>query len=203
MEKNYDFLKRFQIIHHPDRRTLFELPENSIEITSAWVIRVPENPTAAEMRAAADVLDYLDVSMGIKLQLVKSDSANSHEILFQDSKSGKIRGAYDITASNEQIIVSGDDSRGVLRGNIALEDQMNLAGGPYITIGTARFEPLLKARIIHSGSGIDDFPDWQLDAIRHAGFTAIDHFVRDFDLNGKREKCDIADIIERADSYGL
>jgi len=203
MEKNYDFLKRFQIIHQPDRRTVFDLPDNSVEITSQWLIRVPAAPGAAEIRAAEDLLDYLKVSMGIILPLIKSDTVCGKEILFQDSKSGKIRGAYDITASTERIAVCGDDSRGVLRGNIALEDQMNLAGGPYITTGNARFEPLLKARIIHSGSGIDDFPDWQLDAIRHAGFTAIDHFVRDFDLNGKREKCDIADIIERADSYGL
>ena len=91
MEKNYDFLKRFQIIHHPDRRTVFDLPDNSVEITSQWIIRVPASPSAAEIRAAADLLDYLDVSMGIKLQLVKSDSASSREILFQDTGSGKIR----------------------------------------------------------------------------------------------------------------
>ena len=54
IEKNYDFLKRMQVIHQPQRRTLFTLPENSVEITSSWVIRIAENATKAELRSAED-----------------------------------------------------------------------------------------------------------------------------------------------------
>ncbi len=203
IEKNYDFLKRMQVIHQPQRRTLFVLQENSVEITEKWQIRVAAEASGAELRSAEDFQDYLKVSMEIDLALVKSDKASDFEIFFTDTQSNKVRGAYSIEVSDKNVSVSGDDFRGVLRGGIALEDQMNLVEGPYLQKGSVRKEPVLKARIVHSGCGVDEFPDWQLDAIRHAGFTAIDIFVRDFDQNGKRQPCDIGAIIDRAEEYGL
>ena len=203
IEQNYDFIKRMQVIHQPHRRTNYSLPENAVEVTPCWQIRVPSDASKAEIRSAEDFQDYLKTSMETDLPLVKSDEVKDFEIFFSDSQSNRKRAAYTIEVSEKRISVTGDDSRGVLRGGIALEDQMNLIEGPYLQKGCSRKEPVLKARIIHSGCGVDEFPDWQLDAIRHAGFTAIDIFVRDFDLNGKRQPCDIAALIERADEFGL
>ena len=203
-EQNYDFLKRFRVIHQPGRRTVFREPETSeIVIDDSWHIRISPEATGSESKTAYDFQDYLQKSMGIFLPVFCSEIPAKNEILFRNGKSGRKRGGFEIAVSEYAVAVTGDDERGVLRGGVELEDMMNLAEGPYLQSGTIRREPLLRMRLIHSGSGIDDFPDWQLNAILHAGFTAIDLFVRDIDVNGRQEYCNINDVIERAESYGL
>lgn len=200
-EKNFDFLKRMRCIHIPERRTVFrKAAPAEVEITEQWSISCDEAP--ASLRAARDFQDYLQCSMGLSLPLARTPGA-AHAIHFCICERAKKRGAYEFAVVPDRITLTGDDARGVLRNNIHLEDLMNLAEGPYLQCGSWRHEPLLKMRLIHSGSEIDDFPDWQLDAIRHAGFTAIDLFVRDIDVNGRGEYCNINDVIERAETFGL
>ena len=121
-EKNYDFLKRMQEFHIPGRRTVFSTGSDMVEVTSEWCIRVPAAPTAAEVRAAEDFRDYLRVSMGVTVAVVKSDAVAEAEIFFTDLGTNTKRGAYEIEVAPGRIAVRGDDFRGVLRGNVALED---------------------------------------------------------------------------------
>ncbi len=203
IEQNYDFLKRFRVIHQPGRRRKFHAANpDEIQIDSSWWIRLPENLTDAESRTAYDFQDYLQRSMGISLP-VNCERCGKAISFRNIPKKHQRRGAFEITISEDLVTVSGDDERGVLRGGVYLEDLMNLEEGPYLKRGSFRKEPILKMRLIHSGSGIDDFPDWQLNAILHAGFTAVDVFVRDIDTNAKKEYCNINDLIERAESFGL
>lgn len=202
MEQNYDFLKRFREIHQPGRRTVFR-PAGSgeIEITSGWYLSI-EPDSAAALRAVYDFQDYMQQSMGLSLP-VRSKEIDRRIIYFRKNPVFVKRGAFEVRVTEDCIEILGDDERGILRGGIYLEDLMNLAEGPYLKTGIFRKEPALRMRLVHSGSGIDDFPDWQLNAILHAGFTAIDLFVRDIDVNGRHEYCNINDLIERAESYGL
>lgn len=202
VEKNYDFLKRFRKIHQPDRRTVFRNANvDEVMIDQSWSIYC-ENECADEIKkSVADLQDYLQVSQGLSLRLTKNIKDKC--IIFVNSKTNVKSGSYEIEVTPSKIKVVGDDHKGVLRGGIALEDAMNLAEGPYLKIQKQRYESLLKMRIVHSGCAIDDFPDWQLNAILHAGFTAIDVFVRNIDENAKHEYCNITDLIERAESYGL
>ena len=202
MEQNYDFLKRFREIHQPGRRTVFR-PAGSgeIEITSGWYLSI-EPDSAAALRAVYDFQDYMQQSMGLSLP-VRSKETDRRIIYFRKNPVFVKRGAFEVRVTEDCIEILGDDERGILRGGIYLEDLMNLAEGPYLKTGIFRKEPALRMRLVHSGSGIDDFPDWQLNAILHAGFTAIDLFVRDIDVNGRHEYCNINDLIERAESYGL
>ena len=202
VEKNYDFLKRFREIHKVGRRTVFRTAgSDEVMLDETWNIYLADADSIAERRAVDDMQDYLNVSLGISCRIVRELTDKC--IAFVNTESKIKSGAYELEITPEKITVYGDDLKGVLRGGIALEDEMNLAEGPYLKIRKQRYEPLLKMRIIHSGCGIDEFPDWQLNAILHAGFTAIDIFVRDIDENAKHEYCNITDLIERAESYGL
>ena len=202
-EQNYDFLKRFKEIHQPGRRTAFRpAADGEIIIDGGWHISVATDAPAAALRAACDFQDYMLRSMEVSLPVMRGGKDGA-SISFSRSAESRKRGAFEVRVSTNSVVVSGDDERGILRGGVYLEDMMNLAEGPYLNKGDLRKEPLLRMRLIHSGSGIDDYPDWQLNAILHAGFTAIDLFVRGIDINGKHENCDINDIIERADALGL
>lgn len=202
IEKNYDFLKRFRQIHKPDRRTVFRAAgADEIMLDESWSIYCGSESSNEIKRAADDLQDYLFVSLGLSLRL--TPKIQDKCIVFVNSNTKVKPGAYEIEVAADKIVVNGDDLKGVLRGGIALEDAMNLVEGPYLKIQKQRYEPLLKMRIIHSGCAIDDFPDWQLNAILHAGYTAIDVFVRDIDENAKHEYCNITELIERAESYGL
>ena len=55
---------------------------------------------------------------------------------------------------------------------------------------------------VHSGCVLDEYPDWQLLAIAHAGFTAIDLFVKGPDTTTIGHM-NINDLIERASKFGL
>lgn len=203
IEQNYDFLKRFRIIHQPGRhcRTHAAKPDE-IQIDHTWQIFLPKKSTEAERCTAYDFQDYLQQSMELSLPVNSENRKKS--VSFQNTKKNHTaKGNFEISITDDFVKVCADDERGVLRGGVYLEDLMNLEEGPYLKKGVSRKEAILKMRLIHSGSGIDDFPDWQLNAILHAGFTAIDVFVRDIDSNGKREYCNINDLIERAQSFGL
>lgn len=202
IEQNYDFLKRFRQIHQPNRRTVFRpAQENEVLLDESWSIYLPINSEDSVKKAAIDIQDYFFNSLNLSLcftQYLKDKC-----IVFTNTNTKETSGAYVIEVTPNKISILGDDLKGVLRGGIALEDEMNLAEGPYLLIRNQRYTPMLKMRIVHSGCGIDEFPDWQLNAILHAGFTAIDIFVRDIDENAKHQYCNINDIIDRAASFGL
>ena len=202
IEQNYDFLKRFRQIHQPNRRTVFRpAKEDEVLLDESWSIYLPINSEDSVKKAALDIQDYLFNSLD--LSLVFTQNLKDKCIVFTNTNTKQTSGAYVIDVAPNKISILGDDLKGVLRGGIALEDEMNLAEGPYLLIRKQRYTPLLKMRIVHSGCGIDEFPDWQLNAILHAGFTAIDIFVRDIDENAKHQYCNINDIIDRAASFGL
>ena len=202
IEQNYDFLKRFRQIHQPNRRTVFRpAQEDEVLLDESWSIYLPINSEDSVKKAALDIQDYLFNSLNLSLSFTQN--LKDKCIVFANTNTKETSGAYVIEVTPNKISILGDDLKGVLRGGIALEDEMNLAEGPYLLIRNQRYTPMLKMRIVHSGCGIDEFPDWQLNAILHAGFTAIDIFVRDIDENGKHQYCNINDIIDRAASFGL
>ncbi|OQA86049.1 MAG: hypothetical protein BWY31_01550 [Lentisphaerae bacterium ADurb.Bin242] len=205
-EKNYDFLKRFREIHKPGRRCDFSSPhDGEIMLDASWSIAVDRDASPMILRAAKDLQDYFFTSMNLSLRIEKIPGTVPplRKILLLNTGKALKQGAFTLSVSPDVIRLDGDDDRAVLYGSVHLEDRMNLREGPYLAIGTVRREPLLRMRQVHSGSGIDDFPDWQLNAILHAGFTAIDLFIRGIDTNARGEYCNVNDIIERASSFGL
>ena len=213
-EQNYDFIKRLRAVHQPDRRNLLLRPEtDELEIDSDWKIVIGCKARSLVRRAAEDFQNYLQVSQNVSIPLVQSGqlvrapktillTVASDGVWEAGRKPVKPRGfLLDISKTNG-VFLCGTEERGVFTGAIHMEDRMNLREAPFLKCGCRVREPLCRMRSVHSGCGMDDFPDWHLNAIAHAGFTAIELFVKapDTTTNGF---CNINDVIERAASYGL
>ena len=212
-EKNYDFLKRMRTVHKPDRRDMTVKPEpGEIALDNTWKIVIPAGAGQLVRRAASDFQDYLFVSMKVSVPVVEIEGPGRHDkclLLIPksfctcDNPKPEKKGSFILDAVEGQgIVLCGFDERAVFFGTIHLEDVMNLREAPYLPAGTKLREPLARMRSVHSGCGIDDFPDWQLNAIVHAGFTAIDLFIKNPDTT-TRGYCNVNDVIDRAASYGL
>ena len=212
-EKNFDFLKRMREVFKPDRRDPSAIPEpNETQIDNSWKIVIPAGAGPLVRRAAEDFQQYLFISMNVSVSIFQQEAPGRQEksVLmipksFCTCKNPKPekKGAFILDVSPDQgVVLCGFDDRAVFFGAIHLEDLMNLREAPFLKVGKKLHEPLLRMRSVHSGCGIDDFPDWQLNAIVHAGFTAIDVFIKDPDTT-TRGYCNVNDVIERAASYGL
>ena len=212
-EKNYDFLKRMRTVHKPDRRDMTAEPKpGEIALDDSWKIVIPAGAGQLVRRAASDFQDYLFVSMKVSVPVVEIEGPGRHDkclLLIPksfctcDNPKPEKKGAFILDAVEGQgIVLCGFDERAVFFGTIHLEDVMNLREAPYLPAGKKLREPLARMRSVHSGCGIDDFPDWQLNAIVHAGFTAIDLFIKNPDTT-TRGYCNVNDVIDRAASYGL
>ena len=212
-EKNYDFLKRMRQVHKPNRRDRQVKPDaNEIEIDNSWKLVIPAGSGKLVRRAASDFQDYLFTSMKVSVPILEIEGPGRHDksiLLIPKSfctcnnPKPEKKGAFILDAVPGQgIVLCGFDERAVFFGSIHLEDIMNFRAAPFIPAGKKLREPLTRMRSVHSGCGIDDFPDWQLNAIVHAGFTAIDLFVKAPDTT-TRGYCNINDVIDRAASYGL
>jgi hypothetical protein len=79
---------------------------------------------------------------------------------------------------------------------------MNLREAPFILKQDQTRRPLFSPRMVHSGWGIDRFPDTQLNAIAHAGMDAILVFTRGVDCTTQGYE-DFNNLVDRAESFGV
>ena len=79
---------------------------------------------------------------------------------------------------------------------------MNLRRAPYLKVGAERRREKYEARMVHSGYGVDDFPDGHLGRIAHAGFGDILFYVDRIDVT-RAGKTGIAALIDAAEAWGL
>ena len=69
-EINYEFRKRYSVVHKPNRRDENKkCPENFVEVTGKWAIVVPKEADVVIMNAARDLVDYFFVSMNLSIDL--------------------------------------------------------------------------------------------------------------------------------------
>ncbi|NLB80615.1 MAG: DNA/RNA nuclease SfsA [Clostridiaceae bacterium] len=102
----------------------------------------------------------------------------------------------------DSIIVCGIDERGVAQGCYYIEDLMNINEGPVISMQDISRKPLFLPRMVHSGYGLDMYPDAHIKTIAHLGMDAILIFVKDVDRtpNGY---VDFNELIYRAAGFGV
>ncbi|OQA82012.1 MAG: hypothetical protein BWY31_03466 [Lentisphaerae bacterium ADurb.Bin242] len=201
-EKNYDFLTRMQEVFKPALRDRSLTPaEDEFEIDSNWNIILEEDASPLMIRAADDLHEFLFKSMKVCVG-IRTDEVPGGKIILKTDAQGLPGNAASVEADEDQLCLTSANVRGVLFGVIYLEDVMRLRRAPFLKKGRYTHEPLARMRSTHSGSGLDDFPDWQLNAILHAGFTAIDVFVCGIDRT-TRGYCNLNQLIEHAENYGL
>ena len=206
-ERHYEFRERMRQVHRPGRREAGVTPvAGEVMLDESWVIAAPAGAPETVLRVARDLQEYFFDSMDLSLLLVEAGSGDGRRELrleLRPAGTGEsIRGSFRVDVASDGIVLEGMELQGLWNGAVYLEDQMNLREAPILALGKATRTPLMKLRRVHSGSGIDDYPDWQLRAIVHAGFNTIELFVRDLDKTALGYN-DINDIIQRAANYGL
>jgi hypothetical protein len=203
-ERNYDFLQRLREIHRPKRRDPQATPAAAeVAITDDWCLVLGDGFAPAGEKALFDLQHYLQVSMGVSLRIAAAEqSCRPCLVLRQQAIADAPRGSFRLEVKDSGIILSTADLQGLWSGIVHLEDTMSFREAPFLPAGCELRQPLIRVRRTHSSCGVDDFPDWQLCAIAHAGFNTIEVFVKDFDRT-TRGYCNINELIDRAEEYGI
>ena len=203
MEKNYDFRKRLLQVHKPDRRMSWvKAKEGQVEIDSSWCIVLPEDCSALIYGAARDLEDYFLVSMGVSVHLLPHSQVPERKLIQYRVDPSLPEREYFLTVEPDRILLSGRDERLCARAGYYLEDVMNLNEGPVAEMGQHRRLVRFSPRLVHSGYGLEMFPDTHLRAIAHSGMDTILLYVDGINKN-KFGRCEFNEIIYRASRMGL
>lgn len=203
-EEQYDFRKRICNMHKRIIRDRSVLPnENEFSLDKAVTVYL-ENDSDVIKIAAKDFCAYLKTAFGISASIIKSPEKADVKAKIGKGNLGLGEGymGFKITSSKEGIIISGYDERGIAQGFYAIEEALNAKKQPYLDFGEIAKRPAFSPRMIHSGYGLDEYPDEYLSACAHHGYDAIIIFVKDKD-HSAHGPCDFNDIIKRAARYGI
>lgn len=211
-ERNYDFRKKLLQAHLENLRDLNRKPaEEELEIKNNFVMIIPENAGQVLLTAAKDFQDYLFTSMDVSVLLQRGDVQKSetknHIILCLkqecevplEEADGYMGYRIDI---QEGIRICGFDERGVAQGVYFLEDLMNIKRAPYLKKETIKRKALFHPRMVHSGYGLDDYPNDYLSKIAHQGMDSILVYVKDVNVSNNGYH-DFNTLIYNAGKYGL
>ena len=216
VERNYKFRKRLEIVHQPNLRTEnVVLAKDEVLIEDGWTILISADCEKLVENVAKDLQDYLFTSMNVSVLIKRTEElanaalqGESVIILATKDELPQLGGelsvprSYRYICSQQQIIICGNDARGVGQGSYYLEDLMNLRELSALTFVDTVRKPLFSPRMVHSGFGLDEYPDSYLNAIAHAGMDAILVFAKGVDET-PYGYLDFNHLIYRAKNYGL
>jgi hypothetical protein len=223
VERNYDFRRRLAVVHRPGRRDPGVEPGTSDTLVGpGWSIVIPASCSEVLLSAARDLQDYFFTSMGVSVLLRRDGElaataargARCIVLAAREDLPGVDAGlttprSYRLVCAPERIVVCGYDERGAAQGSFYLEDLMNRREAPILAHQDVVREPLFAPRMVHSGWGLDTFPDEHLSAMAHAGIDAILLFVghwREITPAADRTPSGYQDfnhLINRAQRYGV
>ena len=211
IEKNYQFRQRLNQVHVPNRRNVNAAPmAGEWMIENGWRIIINASASTLTVNTARDLQDYLFTSMQISVLVIKTGNLAK---ACKDQRSAVILGtradlralggqvtrpgSYRLLCASGHVIICGHNERGVSQGAFYLEDLMNLREAPILRNRDEVREPLFSPRMVHSGWGLDQFPDSHLNAMAHHGFDSILVFARGVD-HTTQGYLDFNDLVERA-----
>lgn len=207
MEKAYDFRKKLTTVHETNLRNCECLPgKNEFFMPDNAVISIVEAGSDVITTATYDFVDFLHASMNISA--VISNEGKASVTVSLASKQGIDLGdaaayrGFKIVTDENGIHVYGHDERGVAQGLYYLEDVMTFAKAPAVPYGVIKKKPLFSPQMVHSGYGLDQYPDAYLARIAHEGRDAILVFTKDVNQTPDGY-LDFNDLIRRAARYGL
>lgn len=227
-ERPYDFRRRLAVVHQPDRRDPDAQPDqDEVAVGAGWTIVLSRQATPLVLRVAQDLQDYLLVSMGESVLLQRRDDVaalarDGERVLVLATQADlpdttatlTVPRSYHLEITATRVVVCGADERGVGQGSYFLEDLCNLRGAPFLRQQAVTRTPLFAPRMVHSGWGLDEYPDEHLNAMAHAGFdtilvftTGVDRtpdehtYTRGHHSAGRYQ--DFNALVDRAARYGL
>lgn len=210
VEQPYEFRKTLLTIHEKDLRDLSLKPAaDQLALDDGVVIEIGNTDNVVMNIAAEDFADFLKTSMGISASVSKNGTAKGANVItlalakdagvaLEEAEGYK---GFLIDAS-DGIKIYGYDDRGVAAALYYIEDLMSMAHAPFLRKGIIKKKPLMAPLMVHSGYGMEEWPDDYLMRIAHEGRDALLVFVC-----GPNETrvghLDFNDLIERAAKYGL
>ncbi len=199
-ERNYDFLRRHWQYHKPGMRDPERKPAaKECMLDRSWKLGCPEDAPDILFRALLDFQNYLLISMGLSLAVVRRNGAKT---LWMEQNAVLKKGfALEVKKETVRLSVAQEDM--AFPAVVYLEDCMNLEGAPVLTLGKTVRKPMFDTRSVHSGCFIDKYPDEELAATIHAGYNQIYIFLNGEDVVGAKQCCIISDLIERAGRFGI
>jgi len=203
IEQNYDFRKEYGQPHKripgaKDRRP----NADELVLKDGLTISVGNLGQVAKV-AAKDFAAYLKTAFGLNAKVVEGNAditARVDETLPEAVRAYMRR----VTAVDKDgVSITAFDERGVAQAFYALEDRMNLRRAPFLTHGTTEQMAAFSPRMIHSGVGLDYYPDDYLSTCAHYGYDAILAFVENGCKGANGVDYDFRDLCRRAAKYGI
>lgn len=209
-EINYAFRERMLKAHIPGLRDEnCRLTHAGARVTNEWEIVYPESREEVLEYAARDLVEFLSVSMDVfvrarRVKDMEAELASDDKkiLLYTGEADAEEALAYHITASGDRIRVVGKTPRAVAQGVYFIEDRMRAHRYPVLEEMNLTRKPLFPTRMIHSGFGLDMFPDEHLRAIARNGITSILVFTKGVDKT-PHGYLDFNNLIYRANRFGL
>lgn len=208
-ERNFQFRQRLNTVHRSDRRDPAATPATGETVISdSWRIAVPADSSEYLIGVAKDLQDYLFASMGVSTLMVREGGGAKTIVLTTKCEAPdmgaelSLARSYRLLVKADEIVICGFDERGIGQGCYYLEDLMNLREAPFLEPADVVRAPIFSPRMIHSGWGIDQFPDPHLNAIAHAGMDAILVFVKGPDMT-TTGYLDLNNLVDRAALFGV
>lgn len=208
MENSYKFREELLQIHTPNIRDLSrKAMESEYEIKDGVTISMPKNAGDVITIATHDFADFLKTSMGISAK-VEEECQNPDIAVGIALENGVDLGEYAVyrgfntVTDADGIKVYGNDERGVAQALYYLEDVMFFEHAPVVPFGNVFKKPMFSPQMVHSGYGLDDYPDDYLARVAHEGRDAILVFTKD--VNRVPDGfLDFNELISRAKKYGI
>ena len=203
-EVNYQFRQRYSVIHCPDRRDADKVcGVGQVEVDNTWTIVIPADADAVVKNAARDLEDYLFTSMNVSVRVARegSNAVGDKRIVYGVSAELD-ENSYRFAVSETEILLVGGSPRMAAQASYYLEDLMNLCEAPFLDQTDEVRRSLFGTRMVHSGFGIDMYPNEHLVNLAHAGITAVLLFVKAIDQTAHGYQ-DFNDLCYRAAQYGI
>ncbi|MBE6689512.1 MAG: hypothetical protein E7588_09635 [Ruminococcaceae bacterium] len=198
-ENKYQFRERLEKVHPLRFYDFPAVPQNTFSFKDGDVIALNADAGDVIITAARDFCDYLFDTMNISARITRSGKGSVNITI--DPSYGSYK-AFKVTASEKGIDITAHDERGAAQALFFLEDEMSAEFAPFIKFGTTERAPLFAPRMTHSGYMLDEFPDWHLAQIAHAGMDAV--LVMTTGKNSSlRGYTDFNDLIRRAAKWGI
>jgi len=203
IEQNYDFRKEYGQPHKripgaKDRRP----NADELVLKDGLTISVGNLGQVAKV-AAKDFAAYLKTAFGLNAKVVEGNAditARVDETLPEAVRAYMRR----VTAVDKDgVSITAFDERGVAQAFYALEDRMNLRRAPFLTHGTTEQMAAFSPRMIHSGVGLDYYPDDYLSTCAHYGYDAILAFGENGCKGAHGVDYDFRGLCRRAPKYGI